>query len=102
MSESQSDGVSDGVESLQTSLFRPFEGIRSFDGNRLVLDLVACLIFLFRVAPTKFLSDELVIFFTVPPRGFDWRFRLGTALIYGARRASAEVNSEKLAELNDE
>ena len=62
---------------------------------------MACLIFLSWVAPTKFLKDELVIFFTVPPRGFGCRFRLGTALISDARRASVEVNGEKLAELND-
>jgi len=44
---------------------------------------------------------ELLIFFAVPPRGFGCRYRLGTALIPDARRASAEVNGEKLVELND-
>jgi len=44
---------------------------------------------------------ELVVFATVPPRGFGCRFRLGTALISDAWRASAEVNGEKLAEVND-
>jgi len=44
---------------------------------------------------------ELVIFFAVPPRGFGFRFRLGTGLISDDQRASAEVNGEKLAELND-
>jgi hypothetical protein len=42
-----------------------------------------------------------VIFLAVPPRGFGFRFRLGTALISDDRRFSAEVNGEKLAELND-
>jgi len=37
----------------------------------------------------------------VPPREFNGRFRLGTALISDARRASAEVKGEKLTELND-
>jgi len=41
------------------------------------------------------------IFFVVPPRVFGCRFRLGTGLIPDARRASAEVNGEKLTELND-
>jgi len=43
----------------------------------------------------------LVIFFTVPPQGFVFRFRLGTGLISDDWRASAEVNGEKLAELKD-
>jgi len=37
----------------------------------------------------------------VPPRGFGFRFRLGTGLISDDRRTSAEVNGEELAELND-
>jgi len=44
----------------------------------------------------------LVILFAVPPRGFGFRIRLGTGLISDDRRASAEVNGEKLAELNDD
>jgi hypothetical protein len=44
----------------------------------------------------------LVIFFAVLPRGFGFRFRLGTGLISDDRRASAEVNGDKLAELNDD
>jgi hypothetical protein len=52
-SVSESDGVSDGVGSRQTLLFRRFEGPRrAFDASRLVLDLVACLIFFFWVAST--------------------------------------------------
>jgi hypothetical protein len=47
------------------------------------------------------LYGDLVIFFAVPPRGFGFRFRLGTGLISDDQRTSAEVNSEKLAELND-
>jgi len=47
------------------------------------------------------LLGELVIFFAVPPRGFGFRLRLGTSLISDDRRASAEVNGEKFAELND-
>jgi len=55
-SVSVSDGASDGVGSRQTTLFRLSEGpSREFDAGRLVLDLVACLIFFFPVAPTKFL-----------------------------------------------
>jgi hypothetical protein len=64
------------------------------------LDLVACLIFFSRIAPTIVLRGEL-IFFVVPPRIFGCSFRLGTRLISDARRASAEVNGEKLEELND-
>ena len=48
-----------------------------------------------------FCKGELVISFAAPIRGFGFRFRLGTGLISGDRRASAEVNGEKLAELND-
>jgi hypothetical protein len=33
--------------------------------------------------------------------GFGFRFRLGTGLISDDRRASAEANGKKLAELND-
>ena len=100
-SVSESDGVTDEVGSRQTTLFCLFEGPRrAFDASRLILNLVECLIFFFWVAPTKFLY-ELVILFTVPPRRFGCRFRLGTALISDARRALAEVNDEKLAELND-
>jgi hypothetical protein len=44
----ESDGVSDGAWSRQTLLFRLFEGPRrAFDASRQVLDLVACLYFLF-------------------------------------------------------
>jgi hypothetical protein len=39
--------------------------------------------------------------FSVPLQGFGFRFMLGTGLISDDRRASAEVNGEKLAELND-
>ena len=54
-SVSESDGVSDGVRSRQTLFFRLFEGPRrTFDASRLVLDLVACFIFLFWVASTHF------------------------------------------------
>jgi len=38
---------------------------------------------------------------TVLPRWLGCRFRLGTALISDARRASAEVNGKQLVELND-
>jgi len=45
-SVSESDGVSGGVGSRQTVLFRLFEGPRrAFSASQLVLDLVACLIF---------------------------------------------------------
>jgi hypothetical protein len=64
----------------------------------IVLDLVACLIFFFFVAPTNFLQTELALFFAVPPRVFGCRFRFGTGMISDARRASADVNGEKLAE----
>jgi len=47
------------------------------------------------------LYGELIIFFAAPPRGFGFRFRLGTGLISDDQRASAEVNGKKLAELND-
>jgi len=47
---SESDGVSDRVGSLQTLLFRLFEGPRrALDASRLVLDLVACLILFFEL-----------------------------------------------------
>jgi hypothetical protein len=39
--------------------------------------------------------------FAVPPRGFGFRFRLGTELISDDWRGTAEVNGEKLAELDD-
>jgi hypothetical protein len=56
ISVSESDGMSDGGGSRHTLLFRLFEGPRrAFDARRLVLDLVACLIFIFCVASTKFL-----------------------------------------------
>jgi len=45
---SESDGVSDGVGSRQTLHFRLFEGPRrAFDASRMVLDLVASVIFFF-------------------------------------------------------
>ena len=45
-SVSQTDVVTDGVGSRKTLLCRLFEGPRrAFDASRLVLDLVACLIF---------------------------------------------------------
>jgi len=48
--------MSDEVGSLQTLLFRLFEGPRrAFDASRLVLDLVTCLIFFFYVPQTNFL-----------------------------------------------
>jgi hypothetical protein len=47
------------------------------------------------------LEGKLVIFFAVPPQGFGLRIRLGTRLIYDDLRASAEVNGEKLLELNE-
>jgi len=94
--------VSDGVWSRQTLLFRLFEGPRrAFDANQLVWNLVVRFIFFFWVASTSFLQGELCILFAVPPRGFGCRFRLGTAPISDVRRASAEVNGEKSAELND-
>jgi len=47
-SVSEFDGVSDGVRSRQTLLFRLFEGPRrAFDASVLVLDIVVCLIFFF-------------------------------------------------------
>jgi hypothetical protein len=55
-SMSETDGLSDGVGSRQTLLFRLFEGPRrAFGASRLVLDLLACLIFFFCVASTTFL-----------------------------------------------
>ena len=49
------NGVSDGVGFRQTLLFLLFEGPRrAFDASRLVLDLVACFIFFFWFASTKF------------------------------------------------
>ena len=101
-SVSESDGVSDRVGSWQTLLFRLFEGPRrTFDVSWLVLDLLACLIWFFWVAPASLPWAELVIFFAVPPRVFGCRFRLRTGLISDAQKASAEVNNEKLTELND-
>jgi hypothetical protein len=47
--------VSDGVGSRQTLLFLLFEGQRrAFDASRLVLDLVACLIFFFELPQQNF------------------------------------------------
>ena len=100
-SVSESNGVLDGVGSRQTTLFRLFEGPRrAFDASRLVLDLVACLIFFFWVAPTKFLwYEHISLLFhredMAAGSGLAW------GLISNARRSSAEVNSEKLAEMND-
>ena len=60
MSESESDGVSDGVGSRQTLLFRLFEGPRrAFDACRLVLDLVACLIFFSELPQQNFCKLNL-------------------------------------------
>jgi len=53
-SVSESHGVSDGVGSRQTLLFRLFEGRRALNASWLVLDLVACLIFFSWIAPTNF------------------------------------------------
>jgi hypothetical protein len=70
-SASKYDGVSDGVGSRKTLLFRLFEGQRrAFDAGRKVLNLVACLIFLFLSCLKIFFEGELVIFFAVPTRGF--------------------------------
>jgi hypothetical protein len=53
---SKSDGVSDAGGSRQNPCFHLFEGpSRAFDASQLVLDLVARLIFFFRVASTNFL-----------------------------------------------
>ena len=48
-----------------------------------------------------FVRRTRYFFFAVPPRGFGFRFGLGTGLISDYQRASAEVNGEKLPELND-
>ena len=54
-SESVSDGMSVGVGSRQTTLFRLFEGPRwAFDWSRLDWDLVACLICFSWVQPKNF------------------------------------------------
>jgi hypothetical protein len=42
------------------------------------------------------------VFLSVPSRGFDIRFRLGTGLMSDALRGPAVVDGEKLAELNDD
>jgi hypothetical protein len=47
------------------------------------------------------LFGELIIFFAVPLQGFGFRFWLGKGLISDDRRASAEVNGKKFAEVND-
>ena len=101
-SVSESDGLSDEVGSRQTTLFRPFEGPRrAFVAKRFVFGFSVLFDFLFLSCPNKISVRWTHYFFTVPPRGFGCRFRLGTQLISDARRASAEVNGEKLAKLND-
>jgi hypothetical protein len=61
-SMSKSDGVSDGVGSWQTLLFRLFEGPRrTFDASHQGLDLVACLIFCSELPQ----YNKLIIFFAV-------------------------------------
>jgi hypothetical protein len=56
--------------------------------------------FLFLSSCNKVLCSEL-IFFAVPTRGFGFTFRPVTELISDDRRGTAEVNNEKLAELDD-
>jgi hypothetical protein len=51
--------------------------------------------------PQQILNGELIIFFAVPPRGFCFRFRLGTELISDDRRGTLDVNGKKFAELDD-
>jgi len=94
MSVSESDGVSDGVESWPTLLFRLFEGPRkTFDASQLVLDLVACVTFFFFELLQQIFC-KLVIFLAALPRVFGCEFRLCIGLISDARRASEEVNGE--------
>jgi len=100
-SVSESDGLLNGVGSQQTTLFHLFWRTKKNIRRKLIgFGFSGLFDFLFLSGPNK-ISVRLTHFFTVPTRGIGCRLRLGTGLMSDARRASAEVNGEKLAELND-
>ena len=99
---SETNGVSDGAGFRQNLLFRHFWRTKnSIRRKPIGFGFSGLFDFLFLSCPNKF-SAKWTSYFLCCSTTSNWlRFRLGTGLISDARRASAEVNGEKITELND-